>query len=66
MTRILTTFAAIFAIHSCAHFAAAHPGHGNTTLESTPLHWLEPEHAIVLLAIAAAVGVLARFSRKRR
>ena len=40
-------------------FASAHPGHGNETLQDTPFHLLEPEHALALIPLLVAGGFLA-------
>lgn len=60
MKRIFLTFTAIAAYFS----AFAHEGHGHTHGFTIQHYFIEPEHAILVVAIAATVVLLVKKYRK--
>lgn len=61
MTRFLAALCGLFLVN----IATAHPGHGPESLQSTPLHWLEPVHLVWGIAAVALATFAIRRSRQK-
>lgn len=64
MTRLYVSIVvAMVAVSPAA--AMAHPGHGQTPPESVLHFFLEPVHAVVIIAAAAGIAIAFRLLRKK-
>lgn len=64
MHRTIAWLAAFLSLS--AGVASAHPGHGVTDPEGPAHYFIEPLHALPVLFVALAIGVVWRASRVQR